>query len=311
MDEELKDVLTYGTMVKSVDPDARVAAPEEWGWPAYFSSAADNAYAAAHHYTGHPDKDAHGGMDYIPWLLDQMRRYQQKTGHRLLDVCTVHIYPQGGDGGDDVSPKITALRARSTRALWDPAYQDESWIHDSIHLIPRLKAWVAAYYPGTGIGITEYNWGAENSLSGATAQADILGIFGREGLDLATRWTTPGTDTPTFKAMQMYRNYDGKRSGFGETSVSDLAPDSDRLASFAAVRRADHALTVMVIDKDPNGGGPVTLALRHFRAGASARAWQLTAANAITRLPNVAVASGALTATVPAQSITLFVIPAR
>ena len=58
-------------------------------------------------------------------------------------------------------------------------------------LIPRMKNWVATYYPGTKIGITEYNWGAEGHINGATAQADILGIFGREGLDLATRWTTP------------------------------------------------------------------------------------------------------------------------
>ena len=56
-------------------------------------------------------------------------------------------------------------------------------------LIPRMKGWVASYYPGTKIGITEYNWGAEGYINGATAQADILGIFGREGLDLATRWT--------------------------------------------------------------------------------------------------------------------------
>ena len=57
--------------------------------------------------------------------------------------------------------------------------------------------------------ITEYNWGAEGHINGATTQADILGIFGREGLDLATRWTTPDPSTPTYKAMKMYRNYDG------------------------------------------------------------------------------------------------------
>ena len=28
-------------------------------------------------------------------------------------------------------------------------------------------------------------------MNGALAQADIFGIFGREGLDLATRWKTP------------------------------------------------------------------------------------------------------------------------
>jgi hypothetical protein len=64
--------------------------------------------------------------------------------------------------------------------------------HDAVMLIPRLRNWVNTYYDaGTPIGITDYNWGAEGHINGATTQADILGIFGRENLDLAARWTTP------------------------------------------------------------------------------------------------------------------------
>ena len=89
-------------------------------------------------------------------------------------------------------------RNRSTRSLWDPNYVDETWINDKVQLIPRLQNWVNTYYPGTPIGITEYNWGAENHINGATTQADIFGIFGREGLDMAARWTTPdATRRPT------------------------------------------------------------------------------------------------------------------
>lgn len=309
MDEELRDILEYGAAVKAVDPNAQIVGPESWGWNGYFYSGADSQYRADHNYQGAPDRDAHGGREFVPWLLSQLHAHQEKTGLRLLDVCTLHIYPQGGDGGDDVSPKIQALRNRSTRALWDPAYKDESWINDTVELIPRLKDWVKTCYPGTKVGITEYNWGAEKNINGATAQADILGIFGREGLDLATRWTTPAPATPTFKAMQMYRNYDGKNSGFGDVSVSDTAPDPDALASFAAVRRADGALTVMVIDKDANGGGPVTLSLSHFRPAAEAQVWQLTGANVLTHLPSVPARASGLQITVPAQSITLLVLP--
>jgi hypothetical protein len=39
-----------------------------------------------------------------------------------------------------------------------------------------------------------------------------------------------------------------------------------------------------------------------------AQAWQLTAANAITRLPDVAVGGSSFTVTLPPQSITLFVV---
>ena len=309
MDELFGDIVAYGTMIKGIDPGVKLLGPEEWGWPGYFSSGADLLYSGAHNYQGHPDKDAHGGMDMIPWLLTKLQAHQKQTGQRLLDYLTVHIYPQGGDGGDDVSPTVQSLRNRSTRALWDPSYTDESWIKDKIMLIPRLRTWVNTYYPGTKIGITEYNWGAEKSIGGATAQADILGIFGREGLDLATRWTTPDTATPTFKAMQMYRSYDGHNAAFGSISVSDTVPDPDTLSSFASVRRSDGALTVMVINKSLEGPTPVSLAVSHF-AGTTVQVWQLTSANTIAHLPNTALRGGSVSATLPAQSITLFVVPA-
>ncbi len=209
----------------------------------------------------------------------------------------------------DTSPETQMLRNQSTRLLWDPRYGDPTIraTGNAEALIPRLKSRLSAYPSGTKTGITNYSWGAENSIGGATAQADVLGIFGREGLDIATR-TTPDAATPTFKAMQMYRNYDG-HDAFGSVSVSDRVPDSDTLSSFASVRRSDGALTVMVINKALEGPTPVSLAVSHF-PGTTAQVWQLTSANAITHLPNASIAAGHLAATLPAQSVTLFVVPA-
>jgi hypothetical protein len=312
-DEYFNDFVNYAKMVKTEDPNAVICGPESWGWVGYFYSAADADYRAKHGYQGHPDMDAHGGLNFIPWFLSEMRKHDQATGMRQIDYLTVHIYPQAGDGGNDISPKIQALRNRSTRALWDPNYKDESWINDTVMLIPRLKQWVKQYYPGTKIGITEYNWGAENSMSGATTQVDIFGIFGREGLDLATRWTTPDTKTPTFKAIQMYRNYDGQKSTFGDTSVSDTVPNPDEISSFAATRSSDRALTVMVINKQI-ADAPITLALSHFAGGSSAQVWQLKgdgSSSSIGHLQNVPVENGQIHAELPAQSVTLFIVPAQ
>ena len=125
-------------------------------------------------------------------------------------------------------------------------------------LIPRMKNWVAAMYPGTKIGITEYNWGAENHINGATAQADILGIFGRENLDLATRWTTPDATTPTYKAMKMYRNYDGNKSGFGDVSLNAAVGNPDNVSAYAATRSSDNAMTIMVINKQIGASATAT-----------------------------------------------------
>jgi hypothetical protein len=306
MEEIRARMLEYAAAIKNVDPSAQVVGPEEWGWSGYLLSGADQDYGSKHGWSYMPDRSAHGNMDYLPWLLDQLR----SDGRHLLDVFSVHYYPQGGEFGDDTSTSMQLRRNRSTRSLWDPNYTDETWINDKVKLIPRLRQWADTYYAaGTPIAITEYNWGAENHINGATTQADIYGIFGREGLDIGARWTTPATSTPTYKAMKMYRNYDGAGSTFGETSLSATVPNPDNLAAFAAQRTADGALTVMVISKVLSGATPVTVALSHFSGSGAAHVYQLTSANAINHLADIAYNGGSLNATVPAQSITLFVLP--
>jgi hypothetical protein len=123
-DEYLNKVLTESAKIKSLDPNAKIVAPDEWGWEGYFYSGFDQQYAAEHGYTKYPDhKKEQGGMDYIPWLLNTWRA----SGHPV-DVVSVHFYPQGGEYSDDNSQATQLLRNRSTRQLWDPNYTSESWI---------------------------------------------------------------------------------------------------------------------------------------------------------------------------------------
>jgi hypothetical protein len=309
MDEIRNKMIDHATKIKAADPGALVVGPEEWGWSGYIFSGLDQQTGASNGWSFFPDRSSHGNMDYLPWLLDQFRQNHQSTGKRLLDVFTVHYYPQGGEYGNNTSTAMQLRRNRSTRSLWDPNYTDETWINDKVRLIPRLKEWVSTYYPNTPIGITEYNWGAEGHINGATALADVFGIFGREGLDMGAYWTYPGSATPTYKAIKMYRNYDGAKSTFGDTSVSAGGPNPDNVAVFAAQRSGDNKLTVMVINKYLTGNTPATINLQHFTPGTSAEVWQLTSANTINHLANVAVTGGAITATLPPQSITLFVVP--
>jgi hypothetical protein len=310
--DEIKDkMIDYGAKVKVADPSALVVGPEEWGWSGYFYSGYDQQWGGLHGWSNLPDRANHGGKDYLPWLLDQLHQHDVQTGSRSLDVFTVHWYPQGGEAfSNDVSASMSDLRNRSTRSLWDPNYTDQSWVNSKVQLIPRLRNWVNSYYPGLQIGITEYNWGAEAYINGATAQADVCGIFGREGLDLATRWTTPDASSPTYKAMKMYRNYDGNKSTFGDVSVSDSVPDPDTLSSFAAIRSSDGALTVMIINKSLSNSAFASANLVNFSSGGSAQVWQLTSANVINHLSDINFGGNSLNLTVPAQSITLLVIAA-
>jgi hypothetical protein len=317
--ELLNDIINYASMVKALDPGAKILGPEEWGWTGYFIDGAD---AAAQNWGA-----TYGGLNVQQWLLQQLHQYDTTHGTRLLDYFTLHFYPQGGQFSDDVSTNMELLRNRSTRSLWDPNYVDESWIASTginggkVNLINMMKSWVNTYYPGTKIGVTEYNWGAEGNMNGATTQADIWGIFGREGLDLADRWTTPATGSPTYLAMKMFRDYDSSGGAFGDTSVSASVANPDQVDAFSSIRSSDGALTVMVINKNlydpsnPSATTPITLNLSNFAGASTAQEWQLAAINpadqthaAITHLSDVMVNGNSITINVPMESVTLFVI---
>ena len=247
-----------------------------------------------------------------------MKAYEDTNHVRLLDYFDLHIYPQADNVYSDSagSSAVQALRLRSTRQLWDPTYIDESWIHDmswqgdTVQLIPRMKSWVANNYPGTKLAISEYNWGALGDINGALAEADILGIFGREGLDLATLWGPPTATQPGAYAFRIYRNYDGNHNGFGDTGVHAASSDQEKLSVYAALRSSDSALTLVVINKT---GGALTsaLSLNGYTPSGNAQVYRYSAAdlNAIQNLAAQPLTASGFSATYPANSITLFVIP--
>jgi hypothetical protein len=108
--------------------------------------------------------------------------------------------------------------------------------------------------------------------------------------------------------MKMYRNYDGNKSTFGDISVAVAGPNPDNLSTFAAVRSTDGALTVMAVNKQIGTAAAANFSITNFPPNGVAQVWQLTSANAISRLNDLAFTGGAFTNTLPAQSITLFVI---
>lgn len=327
--EEVRDkILAYAAAIKAADPNAKTIGPEEWNFEGYLRSGYDEQWLAAHNYQGTPpDYSAHGNMDYIPWLLDQLRQNNTSTGQRLMDILGVHYYPQDGSfNPDNPAAETTAaqqlIRNQATRSLWDPNYLDQSYLGDNgfkINLFPRLHQWVNTYYPGTQIALSEYNFGAENHMNGATTQADVFGLLGRESIDMANRWTAPALGSPTANAFKMFRNYDGADHTFGDTSVSTTTANPDHLSAFSAVRNSDGSLTVMIVNKDLYGAAhpnePITINLANFANLGSAQVYQLAATNpnnqtasAISHLANISLSGNVLSATVPAQSVTLFVI---
>ncbi|MDX6379600.1 MAG: hypothetical protein QOI57_624, partial [Rubrobacteraceae bacterium] len=301
----------YAAAIKQVDPGAKTLGPAEWGWTGYFYSALDAAPGGPW-WNNPKDRNAHGGTPFVEWYLQQMQDYEQIYGVRILDYLDLHNYPQAS--GVTLSPAgdaaTQAKRLRSTRSLWDPTYVDESWINEPVRLIPRMREWIDANYPGTKPAISEYNWGALDHINGALAQADILGIFGREQLDLATLWSPPSASEPGAYAFRMYRNYDGQGSAYGDTWVRSTSVDQDKLAIYGAERSGDGALTLMVINKTSEDLTS-SLNLSGFSPDANAKMYRYSAANlgAIVQGADQAISANGFSTTYPANSITLIVVP--
>jgi hypothetical protein len=240
--------------------------PNTCCWHFYWNSAA-----------GPADQARHGGATFLPWFLDSVRKHDEQFGVRTLNVLDVHYYPDGVYN-DDVDDATAAHRLRSTRSLWDPAYVDESWIDTPVMLIPRLRHLVDEHYPGTQVGLSEWNWGADTDITGALAIADVLGTFGREGLYYAAYWREPPAGSPGFLAFKAYTNYDDQGGRFGDLSVWSQTDDYDLVSSYAALESTTGKLHIMLVHKQPNTSLKVVLDIRGFSLGTTVTQYQISQA---------------------------------
>jgi len=325
-DDMMARNLKWAQAVKAVDPSALVTGPVPSGWPGYFYSRTDMQSGwntSPYQYWDNPtDQKAHGGVPWVEYYLQQMQQFEKQNGYRLLDAVDVHGYlapdSLSTTAGDAA---METLRMTSTRALWDPNYIvpnitagdnqfDAKGNLTAPQLIPRMHQWVSQNYPGTKLAITEYWWNALGSITGAIAQADILGIFGRESLDYGTLWGPPAPTDPGAFAFKIFLNYDGNGSQFGGTSVSATTGNADVLSIFAA-QRYDSALTILVLNKT-TGDIADSISLANFSPAGTAQVWQYgqNNLNAIVRqTADLNVSAAGISTTFPAYSMTLLVIP--
>lgn len=301
-DELWQRTVDYASAIKAQDPAAELLGPVPWGWCAYFGSAADDCVDGA-------DRQAHGGMPFLEWYLAQVTAYQQTHGVRLVDYLDVHYYPAapGVTLSDDESAPTAARRLRTLKSLHDPSYVDESWIGVPVRLIPRMKEWIAARAPGVKLAITEYSWGNDDGPSSALAQAEALAIFGREGVDLATRWVAPEENSRVEDAFLLYLDYDGAGSTVDGTSVRATSDAPDAVGAYA-VQRDDGRLHVLLFNHDTSARDATATV-----AGAtdgSAALYRFSSTSRLSAAGTASMTSGALRLTLPPRSATLAVVDA-
>ncbi|HEU4642887.1 MAG TPA: glycoside hydrolase family 44 protein [Gemmatimonadaceae bacterium] len=284
----------YARAIKRVAPDALVFGPALSGWV---------GMATLGRY---PEPDPrYGSRFFLDVYLDGMRQAEAREGKRLLDVLDLHWYPQVNLRPDPSVGEIEK-RLQLPRSLWDPSYDEGTWVTRAadgpIRLLPRVRQEIARHYPGTKLAITEYYYGGGNDISGGIVEADVLGIFGREGVFAANLWPVANLGSAElhgdgnlaygyiFAAFDMFLNYDGAGGRFGDTGVEATTSDPVHSSAYASVDSAGHVVIVAI--NKTRAALPAAIQVVHPGPLHAASVYTLTGTvPAPRRLPDVAIAA--------------------
>ena len=278
----------YAAAVKQQDQSALILGPSDFtlgGW------------------IGTPSQQ--GNLFAGQYYLQQMAAAGKASKKRLLNYFDEHYY----FNFTDVPSQLA-----STRTLWDPTYNGGTWVEQwffdgPMQLIPRFQQWVDQYYPGTEISFSEYSIDSGKKLvTDALAEADVLGIFGREQVALAAMWNPPQPTDPIAFSFLLYRNVDGRGLAFGSTSVQTASADQGMVSAYGALRGAK-ALTLVLINKTTsNLTTPVLVTGQTGTTNATFYSYSNADLTAIHKLANVPFSAGEGTVTLPAYSMNMLVI---
>lgn len=246
-EEIVSKSIEYSSAIKAVDPKAEIFGLALFGIGAYTT------------FSDAPDWAEHS-EDYdwfISYYLDEMRKAEEEYGKRLIDVIDVHYYSEAKgqcrvtECTDHSHTDCIEARLQSPRTLYDGTYIEKSWIGDYqqkyLPILPTINKSIDIYYPGTKLAITEYNLGGGDHISGAVSHADLLGVFAENGVYCANMWSLSSDFSYQLSAIDLYTNYDGKGSAFGDTLVESETSDMVKATSYASINGSDASKVTMVL----------------------------------------------------------------
>lgn len=235
--------------VKEIDNSALIFGPALYGFAAYLNlqDAPDWSGTLYEQYSW-----------FIDFYLDNMKSAEDEHGKRLLDVLDLHWYPEARGDSRIISASANTendrrARLQAPRSLWDSEYKENSWISSSfsnyLPLIPRVQQSIDEFYPGTKLAFTEYHFGGGDHITGGLAQADLLGIFGKYNIYAASIWSYGSESQYINLAFQLFKDYDGLNSSFGDISINAEIADKKNTSIYAAINSSTDNLHIVVINK--------------------------------------------------------------
>lgn len=264
IDEYIQKVILAATAVKDVDPQVKIIFGEFTGIYLYeFGNSAEWDIIQA----ANPDYNW-----VIDYFLEQLKTASDSYGSPLIDVLAFHNYPQHKiDTQGNFSSSGTVVRnSKSTqgymrsarmdfpRSMWDSTYIEPSWLTNSFfpgephQILNRFDKSIHQYFPGIELMIGEFGYGDDTDISNGIAMTDLLGVFGANGLDIATRWdldiTTQGVYTHS--AYKLFTNYDGQSSQFGNISIKSEWDNLDKASVWSSLDPKTNEVHIILINKE-------------------------------------------------------------
>ncbi len=308
--EILHDDLSYAEAIHAVDPNALITGPVSYGYEGYVN------------FQQAPDSSNDG--NFLDWYLAQVKAADAAAGYRVLSDLDLHWYPAATGGGGSItdtgtSPAESSAREQAPRSLWDPSYVENSWITQcctnpvtngsAIDLIPTIKSQIASNDPGTNLAFSEWNYGGGQDISGGIATADVLGIFGAQGVHAAGWWPLNSVETFSRAAFSVFRNYDGNDSTFGDTEVTSTTSDPVNTSVYGSVDSSNPNHVVIVAINKNTSTTVASLQLAGSFSTGHASVYTLTGAGPAVEPAGSISATNANTFTyaMPAQSVSVIV----
>ncbi len=310
-DELVDKSVDLSKVIKEMDSDAEVFGPSLFGYSAFDSLA------------GAPDwntlKTENNYRWFIDYYLDEMKKAENEYGTRLLDVLDIHYYTEAkgacGQRSCNHYDNDDCVKARldSVRSLYEEGYLENSWIVDTgaefFPLLPNLQQSIDKYYPDTKIAFTEYNFGGGDHISGAVVQTDMLGIFAEYGVYFASIWSFDNNEFQ-ISAINMFTNYDGKGSGFGNTLVKSEY-ENENISVYSSIDGNDEGkVKIIVTNRSLHEDTPVNISLSADKEYVDAEVYSLNGENSeIQQLKSVdKIIDNAFSYTLPPLSVTEFIV---
>lgn len=266
--------------MKEVDPTIKLVGPEINQFSYDLTPGATTNFSELHEH----------------WLVEFL-----KANSDLVDVVSFHRYP------------FPASRVSGAPSMDEIRLNAQEWDNIIVHARELVHEYAGRDLP---IAVTEFNSAYDKSNGGETTpdshfnaiwMADVLGSMIKNGVFMANQWALTakagygglgliGQDDvfPSYYTYQMYKK-------FGEGLIYSSSDDPD--LSIYAARRADGALTIMVINLALEDKSK-SIQIRE-QSGLQAETWLFDPTHAVE---NTGQSDLSNPITFPEQSVTLFIV---